>query len=81
MVMGHSWVICICHIRAQKGVKSEEIWPTAWIAEQNNKKIVHKITQNPALVTNVKVKIFKTDLNNDNRVRCYCMGTAMGKFC
>ena len=24
MVMGHSWVICICHIRAQIGVKSEE---------------------------------------------------------
>ena len=29
--------------------------------------------QNPALLTNVKVKIFKTDLNNGNSVPCYCI--------
>ena len=27
---------------------------------------MHKVTQNQTLLTNVKVKIFKTNLNNDN---------------
>ena len=27
--------------------------------------------QNQALLTSVNVKIFKTDMNNDNRVPCY----------
>ena len=40
-------------------------------------KIVHKITQNPALLTNVKVKIFKKQLNNDNRVPCYCIYSSL----
>ena len=37
---------------------------------QNNK--------NPALLTNVKVKIFKTNLNNDNRVPYYCIYSFLG---
>lgn len=41
--------------------------------------------QNPALLTNVKVKIFKTDLNNDNRVHVTLFivpkGTKINKFC
>ena len=78
MVMGHSEVICICYIRAQKGVRSEEIGPTAWIAEQNNPPQMHKITQNQALLTNIKVKIFKTNLNNDNRVPYYCIFSSLG---
>ena len=45
---------------------------------QNNKK-------KTALLINVKVKIFKTDLNNANRVPCYCIFSSladkMGKFC
>ena len=41
-------------------------------------KKVHKITQNPALLTNVKVKIFKTNLNNDNRVPYYCIYSSLG---
>ena len=41
-------------------------------------KKVHKIIQNPALLTNVKVKIFKTNLNNDNRVPYYCIYSSLG---
>ena len=37
-----------------------------------------KNPQNPTLLTNVKVKIFKTDLNNDNRVPCYCIYSSVG---
>ena len=42
---------------------------------------MHKVTQNQALLTNVKVvkvKIFKTNLNNDNRVPYYCIYSSLG---
>ena len=39
---------------------------------------MHKITQNQALFTNIKVKIFKTNLNTDNRVPYYCIYSALG---
>ena len=39
---------------------------------------MHKITQNQAVLTNVKVKIFKTNLNNDKKVPYYCIYSSLG---
>ena len=41
---------------------------------------MHKITQNQVLLTNVKVKIFKTNLNNDNRVPYYYIYSSLRDY-